>query len=120
VLSSDFLPLVALAGFGAAAALLTLIIPAIVAPSRRHPVKAEAFECGQVPTGEGRLSFMMQYYSYLLIFVIFDVMSMFIFAWGVSYFQIGIQSVWIIMPFLLILFVPMGYALYLAGRRDIW
>lgn len=119
-MSSDFLPLIALAGFGAAATILTLVIPAVVAPSRRHPVKAEAFECGQVPTGEGRLSFMMQYYSYLLMFVVFDVMSMFIFAWGVSYFQIGIQGAWIIMAFLVILFVPLGYALHLAGRRELW
>lgn len=119
-MSGDFLPLIALAGFGAAAALLTLIIPALFAPSRRHPMKAEVFECGQVPTGEGRLNFMMQYYSYLLMFVIFDVMSMFIFAWSASYFQIGFQGVWIITIFLVILIVSMGYALYLAGRRELW
>ncbi len=119
-MSSDFLPLIALAGFGAVAAVLTLIIPAVLAPSKRHPVKAEPFECGQVPTGKGRLSLMMQYYSYLLMFVVFDVMSMFIFAWGATYFETGIQGALIITLFLVTLFVPMGYALYLAGRRELW
>ncbi len=119
-MSSDFLPLIALAGFGAAATLMTLMIPAILAPSKRHPMKEKPFECGQVPTGEGRLNFMMQYYSYLLMFVVFDVMSMFIFAWGASYVQIGFQSAGIITVFLAILLVPLGYALHLAGRRELW
>ena len=119
-MSSDFLPLLALAGFGVAATLLTLIIPAIFAPSKRHPIKAQPFESGQIPSGEGRLNFMMQYYAYLLMFVVFDVMSMFIFAWGASYFQIGIPSSGIIIIFLVILFVPLVYALRLAGRRELW
>lgn len=119
-MSSDFLPLLALAGFGAGVAILTLLIPALLAPSKRNPIKAEPFECGQVPTGEGRLNFMMQYYAYLLMFVVFDVMSMFIFIWGVSYFQIGVPSVGIITVFLAILFVPLGYALNLAGKNELW
>ena len=119
-MSSDFLPLLALAGFGAFAALLTLIIPMLFASSKRHPIKAQPFEAGQIPSGEGRLNFMMQYYAYLLMFVVFDVMSMFIFAWGASYFQIGVPSTGIIIVFLVILFVPLGYALHLAGRRELW
>ncbi len=119
-MSSDFSPLIALAGFGATAAVLTLLIPKLLAPRKRHPIKEESYECGQVPTGEGRLDFMMQYYAYLLMFVVFDVISMFIFAWGVSYSKIGFQSSIIIMVFLGILLVPMGYALFIAGRRELW
>jgi len=118
--STDFLPLIVLAGFGGLAALLTMVIPAILAPKRRNPLKSELFECGQIPSGEGRVSLMMQYYAYLLMFVIFDVMSMFIFAWGVSYNYINPQSISIIIIFLTILFVPLGYTLYLSGRRELW
>jgi NADH-quinone oxidoreductase subunit A len=119
-MSSDFLPLIALAGLGVFAAILTLIIPKLLAPRKLHPLKLEPFECGQVPTGEGRLTFMMQYYAYLLMFVVFDAMSMFFFAWGASYLEIGFQTSWVIIIFLAILFVPMGYAIYLAGRSDLW
>lgn len=119
-MGSDFTPLIALAGFGGAAALLTMFISALLAPKRRHPLKTELFECGQIPTGEGRISFMMQYYAYLLMFVVFDVMSMFIFAWGLSSVQIGLQSVLVITVFLVTLLIPLGYALYLAGRRELW
>ncbi len=37
-----------------------------------------------MPTGEGRSHFMMQYYAYILMFVVFDVMSIFLYAWGSS------------------------------------
>ncbi|MDP7444738.1 MAG: NADH-quinone oxidoreductase subunit A [Candidatus Poseidoniia archaeon] len=119
-MASDFLPLLALAGFGAVATLLTLIIPALFAPSKHHPMKAQPFESGQIPTGEGRLNFMMQYYAYLLMFLVFDVMLMFIFAWAASYFLISFSSAGVIILFLVILFVPMGYTLHLAGRRELW
>lgn len=119
-MSSDFLPLLALAGFGAIAALLTLILPAILAPSKRNPIKEQPFESGQISTGEGRLNFMMQYYAYLLMFVVFDVMTMFIFAWGSSYFQLSVPSTSIIIVFLGILLVPLGYALHLAGKSELW
>ncbi len=119
-MSSDFLPLLALAGFGAFAALLTLILPAILAPSKRNHIKELPFESGQISTGEGRINFMMQYYAYLLRFVAFEVMTMFIFAWGGSYFQLSVPSATIVIVFLGILFVPLGYALHLAGRRELW
>jgi NADH-quinone oxidoreductase subunit A len=119
-MSSDFVPLIAIACFGAGSAILTLIVPKLLAPSKRHPLKEEPFECGQVPLGEGRIDFMMQYYAYILMFVAVDVISMFIFAWGVSYFQLGFQSALIITSFLAIIFVPLGYALYLAGRKELW
>jgi len=45
---------------------------------------------------------------------------MFIFAWGVSYNYINPQSISIIIIFLTILFVPLGYTLYLSGRRKLW
>ncbi len=113
-MATDFLPILALAGFGAAATLLTLIIPALLAPSKRHPIKAQPFESGQIPMGEGRLNFMMQYYAYLLMFLVFDVMLMFLFAWASSFFLIGFPSAGVIILFLVILFVPMGYTLHLA------
>lgn len=99
--------------------LLFIIIPLLFAPKRPNPVKAEPFECGQPPTGEGRVHFMMQYYAYLLMFVVFDVVVMFLFAWGVAYLSLGVSGALIITTFLTILIVPLGYALYLAGKR-IW
>lgn len=117
---SEFVMVLFMAGFGVFAALPVLVIPRLLAPNNANPIKNAPFECGQVPSGEGRMHFMMQYYSYLLMFVIFDVMSIFLFSWAVVYLQIGIQSAIMITLFLAIIFVPMGYALHMAGLKDIW
>ncbi|AWR94829.1 NADH-quinone oxidoreductase subunit A [Acidianus brierleyi] len=54
--------LVLIAGYGGYK-LLSLIVP-----NEPSPVKTSRFEAGNIPTGEGRLWFPLQYYGYLLIY----------------------------------------------------
>ena len=99
-----------------------VLIPKLLAPRRPNPIKNAPFECGQVPVGAGKMHFMMQYYAYLLMFIVFDVLSMFLYAWAAAYqpLGLGVSSSWILTLFMGLLFIPMGFALYLAGRREIW
>ncbi len=99
-----------------------VIIPRLLAPRKPNPLKNMPFETGQVPTGTGKMHFMMQYYAYLLMFIVFDVMGMFLYAWAAAYkiVPLGLSSDWVLTLFMGMLFVPMAFALYLAGRRDIW
>lgn len=106
--------------FGVAAGLPVVIIPRILAPRRPNLAKQATFEAGQVPTGESRVRLMMQYYAYLLMFVVFDVISMFLFAWAVNFGILGLSSGLLIAGFLGIILIAMGYALYLAGKRELW
>src|ERR687894_421612 len=64
--------------------------------------------------------FMMQYYAYILMFVVFDVMTIFLYAWGTTLFNIPRSATLPIIGFLAIMFAAMGYTLYLAGRKGIW
>ncbi len=73
-----------------------------------------------MPSGEGRTHFMMQYYAYILMFVVFDVMAIFLYIWGVSLFSLPRSATLPIIGFLAIMFAAMGYSLYLAGRKGIW
>ena len=64
--------------------------------------------------------FMMQYYAYILMFVVFDVMSIFLYAWGTALFNIPRSATLPIIGFLAIMFTAMGYALlYLGGERNL-
>ncbi|MDV3244504.1 MAG: NADH-quinone oxidoreductase subunit A [Nitrososphaerales archaeon] len=100
----------------------TVLVPMLLAPRRPNPLKNAPFECGQVPVGAGKMHFMMQYYAYLLMFIVFDVMAMFLYAWAASYrpLALGVSSDWVLTLFIGMLFVPMGFALSLAGRRELW
>ena len=93
----------------------------MIAPKKRsNPVKFLPMECGQVPSGEGRTHFMMQYYAYILMFVVFDVMAIFLFAWGTSMLELPRTATLPILAFLGIMFAAMAYALHESRRRDIW
>ena len=99
-----------------------VILPLLFGPRRPNPLKNAPFECGQVPVGAGKMHFMMQYYAYLLMFIVFDVLSMFLYAWASAYkpLALGLSSDWMVTLFMAMLFVPMAFALVLAGRRDLW
>ena len=77
-------------------------------------------ECGQVPSGEGRTHFMMQYYAYILMFVVFDVVAIFLYAWGSSLLGLPKAASLPIIGFLAIMFGAMAFAIYQSGRRNIW
>ena len=120
-LASEFTPILYALGIGVMAGIPSLILSKLLSPRKRYnPVKFLPMECGQVPTGEGRSHFMMQYYAYILMFVVFDVMAIFLYAWGASLLSIPKQATLPMMGFLAIMFAAMGYALYLSGRKGIW
>ena len=120
-LASEFTPILYALGIGIMAGIPSLILSKLLSPRKRYnPVKFLPMECGQIPTGEGRSHFMMQYYAYILMFVVFDVMSIFLYAWGSSLLAIPKEATLPMMGFLAIMFAAMGYALYLSGRKGIW
>lgn len=99
-----------------------VLLPLLFGPKHPNPVKNLPFEAGQVPQGAGKMHFMMQYYAYLLIFIVFDVMGMFLYAWAAAYkpLALGLSSDWLVTLFIGMLFLPMGFALVLAGKRELW
>ena len=120
-LASQFTPILYALGIGIMAGVPSLLLARLLSPRKRYnPVKFLPMECGQMPTGEGRSHFMMQYYAYILMFVVFDVMAIFLYAWGTSLLSIPKEATLPMMAFLAIMFGAMGYALYLSGRKGIW
>lgn len=119
--AGSFSPVVLMFGFAIIATAPVLLISRMIAPRRRSsPVKFLPMECGQVPSGEGRTHFMMQYYAYVLMFVVFDVMSIFLYAWGSTLLNLPKTATLPIIAFLGIMFASFAFALYQSGRRNIW
>ncbi len=120
MVATEFILVLFLAGFGLVAGLPMILLPLLFAPKKPNPIKSETFESGQVPAGESKVHLIMQYYAYLIMFVVFDVIVMFLFVFGVSFLNLGLLSALPMISFLAIIFVPMGYALHLARNREIW
>ncbi len=119
-LAGNYSTVLLMFGFAVAATAPMLLISRLIAPRKSTPVKFLPMECGQVPSGAGRTHFMMQYYAYILMFVIFDVMAIFLYAWGSTILNLPRTATLPIMAFLAIMFGAMAYALYQSQRRNIW
>ena len=108
-------------GFAILALAPALVISRMISPrTKSNPVKYLPMECGQVPSGAGRTQFMMQYYAYILMFVIFDVMAIFLYAWGSALLDLPKEATLPILAFLGIMFAAMAFALYQTKRKNIW
>ncbi len=108
--------------FGVLASAPALLLAKILAPKRRfvNPIKFLPMECGQVPSGEGKTHFMMQYYAYVIMFVVFDVMTIFLYVWGVSLAVLPRIVTIPLIIFLAILGAAMAYAMHLSAKKEIW
>ena len=120
-IAGNYSTVVLMFGFAIVAMAPALMISRMISPRKKgNPVKFLPMECGQVPSGEGRTHFMMQYYPYILMFVVFDVMAIFMYAWGSTLLELPKSATLPMLGFFGIMFGAMAFALYQSGRRRIW
>ena len=101
---------------------LVVVLILLVSPRDRRPTpeKRAPFESGQIAAGRGRTRFIIQYYPYLLMFVVYDVVAMFLFAWALNLRSLGATGTVPVLVFVSVLLVPLGYAIHLANRPENW
>jgi NADH:ubiquinone oxidoreductase subunit 3 (subunit A) len=64
--------------------ILPLVFAAVVAPKKPNPIKQSTYECGIETVGESLVQFKAQYYIFALVFLVFDVETVFLFPWALS------------------------------------
>jgi len=64
---------------------IALLVGQLLRPHRPDPAKLSPFECGMDPVGDARERYPVRYYVIALLFLIFDVETIFIFPWAVIY-----------------------------------
>ena len=85
----------------------TILAAKLIRPSAPSKVKLEAYECGIKAASDSRGRYTVRFYIIAILFVIFDVETIFLFPWAVRYKQLGWFGVSEIAVFLAILIV--GY-----------
>jgi NADH-quinone oxidoreductase subunit A len=53
-------------------------------------------------------------------FVVYDVIAMFLFAWALDLRALGAAGTLPVLTFMVVALVPLAYALHLAGQRENW
>ena len=62
----------------------------LLSPKKPSREKAETYECGIEPIGPPWVQFRAGYYVYALLYVIFDIETVFLYPWAVTFLQRGI------------------------------
>ena len=73
--------------FGVAAG--TLVVAKLVRPRNPEKVKSMAYECGIEPVEGARQRHTVRFYIVAILFVVFDVETIFLFPWAVQFKQLG-------------------------------
>ena len=96
-------------------ALAPIFIERMIAPRKRSLAKGDTYECGVKTYGETWVRFRIQYYIYALMFVVFDIETVFLFPWAVSYAGLGAFALVEMVVFLVILLGRAGLCLGQGG-----
>jgi NAD(P)H-quinone oxidoreductase subunit 3 len=90
---------------------LAISISNLVAPSTsKNPEKSTSYESGIEPMGESWIQFQIRYYMFALVFVVFDVETVFLYPWAMSFDDLGIIAFAEVLVFVIILIIGLIYA----------
>jgi len=81
-----------------------------IVPDRPSPVKNSIFECGMETIGKTWVQFNFRYYFYALVFLVLDVLVVFLYPWAVGIRELGHTGFVGILILIAIIFVGYIYA----------
>lgn len=84
-----YLPVLLLVGFVAANAVLILGLSHFLTRARPTPVKQEPYESGMPVLGDARERFSVKFYMVAMLFIVFDIETVFMIPWGAYYQQLS-------------------------------
>ena len=87
-----YLPVLLLVGFVAANAVLMLGLSHLTMRPRPTPVKQTAYESGIPPLGDARERFSVKFYMVAMLFIVFDIETVFMIPWGTYYRQLSCSA----------------------------
>jgi NADH-quinone oxidoreductase subunit A len=114
-MSNPWIAIGALALVAVAIPVSMMVVSSLLRPSVPEQGKRAVYESGEVPTGDTRIKFNIQYYMVALLFVVFDIETVLIFPWTVIYqdavAEVGLSRALLpMLAFIAVLVVALGWA----------
>ena len=81
-----------------------------ISPRSFNPQKGEAYECGIPTRGKSWMQFKVGYYLFAILFLMFDVETVFLFPWAAVVQDLGVYGLGSILFFLVVLVLGLAYA----------
>jgi NADH-quinone oxidoreductase subunit A len=108
---NPYVPILVLFALGAGFAVFSVAAGSLAGPKRYNRAKVDAYECGIEPSphaaGGGR--FPVKYYLTAMLFIIFDIESVFLFPFAVGFERLGVFALVEMVLFILTVFIAYAY-----------
>ncbi|MDE6859426.1 MAG: NADH-quinone oxidoreductase subunit A [Duncaniella sp.] len=95
---------------GVALVAVALWLAGLISPRSFNPQKGEAYECGIPTRGESMAQFKVGYYLFAILFLMFDVETVFLYPWAVRVQELGTSGLTAIAIFFGIIVLGLAYA----------
>ena len=89
---------------------VALGIARAISPRSYNPQKGEAYECGIPTRGQSWMQFKVGYYLFAILFLMFDVETVFLFPWAAVVQELGVYGLVSIFFFIVVLILGLAYA----------
>lgn len=89
---------------------LALTASKLLRPRTGGPERLTTYESGMEPIGGAWIQFNIRYYMFALVFVVFDVETVFLYPWAVAFSRLGLLAFVEALIFIAILVVALVYA----------
>ena len=105
-MNTGYVPILILGAMAGAFAVLSLAASALLRPKRPSPAKSSPYECGiepvRLPQSE---RFPVKFYVVAMLFIIFDIETIFLFPWAVAFRSLGLFGLLEMIVFIGLVFV---------------
>jgi len=105
----SYLPLLILLGISVLNAVGMVVASHLISPTKRTAVKLSPYESGIDPIGDTRARFSVAFYVVALLFIVFDVETVFLVPWAVVMREVGLAGFVTAGMFIFILTVGLIY-----------
>lgn len=106
---SNLLGIIIFSLIGAGFVLVCYALVRILAPTAKSTSKLSPYECGEVVVGQPWVHINIRYYIFAMLFLIFDIETVFLFPWGLIFKKLGFFGLIEMLIFILILILGLVY-----------
>jgi NADH-quinone oxidoreductase subunit A len=106
---NDYLPIIIIVTMATALGFLVVIIGAVFGPKRPSKRKASPYESGMIPYGPGTRRLSVRYYLVAVLFILFDIETVFFFFFAVVFKKLGWFALFEMLVFIGILLIGFVY-----------
>jgi len=112
---AQYLPIVLLVGLATVFGVASMLVARALGPRRPTPAKLAPYECGIVPERIPRERFPVKFYVIAMLFIVFDIETIFLFPWAVTLRQLGLFGLVEMAIFIGLVFVAYLYVWQRGG-----